>query len=217
MLAGEVLYRDPCVPQVRVGLLRRMEHCEPDEPANETSEAKAHDDPTFKLRANVAKLSRNGAARDNAHPNRAQNAATGGATLHRLLRAMQEQLALGQRIAGERTRLGLTQPQAADLLGVSLRAYQDWEAGRRLPRARNLKRLREHFGIELEPIKEAVADKLDYIIERLDALTEMLAARVSGRELQDAAAREQAESPAPTRRTSGATKSSSQGGAPRGR
>lgn len=130
---------------------------------------------------------------------------------------MEEQLALGQQITAERIRRELTQPEAADLLGVSLRAYQDWEAGRRLPRARNLKRLREHFGIELEPIKEVAADKLDYIIERLDALTETLAGWIAGRELQDAAGREQAEASPPRRRRSDTKATRSQGGRGRGR
>jgi transcriptional regulator with XRE-family HTH domain len=44
-----------------------------------------------------------------------------------------------------RTRLGWTQPKVAKALEVSLRAYQGWENGERLPRNTMLQRLANLF------------------------------------------------------------------------
>lgn len=53
---------------------------------------------------------------------------------------------LGDRIRQVRKRMALTQPEFAQVLGVSLRAVQDWEGGKRMPRATNLRRIHQATG-----------------------------------------------------------------------
>lgn len=43
---------------------------------------------------------------------------------------------VGEKIKGHREGLGLTQKEAADALGVSLRTWQAWEAGTAFPQPR---------------------------------------------------------------------------------
>lgn len=50
---------------------------------------------------------------------------------------------LGERLRAERTRLGLTQEQLAEALGVALSAFQNYEQDRNSLKAPVLKRLRE--------------------------------------------------------------------------
>src|SRR6266511_5969166 len=83
-----------------------------------------------------------------AQPNFAQNAATETPILRSLRVEMElERRAVGQRITALRKRKHWTQPQAAEHIGVSLRGYQAWEAGRSLPRWRNLDRLCEVYEV----------------------------------------------------------------------
>ncbi|MCI6273937.1 MAG: XRE family transcriptional regulator [Tractidigestivibacter sp.] len=51
------------------------------------------------------------------------------------------------RIAEARDKAGLTQQQAADLLGVSVQGYQYYEYGKRDPKASVIRRLCEIFGV----------------------------------------------------------------------
>ena len=51
------------------------------------------------------------------------------------------------RIAEAREKAGLTQQQAADLLGVSVQGYQYYEYGKRDPKASVVRRLCEIFGV----------------------------------------------------------------------
>jgi putative transcriptional regulator len=92
---------------------------------------------------------RNGSARRNC----VQNAATTSPVLRSLLVEMElERRAVGQRIAALRKKRRWTQDDAKDAIGVSLRAYQDWEAGRAIPRWRNLERLTETFEVDASDI-----------------------------------------------------------------
>jgi transcriptional regulator with XRE-family HTH domain len=59
--------------------------------------------------------------------------------------------AMGRRIAELRETRRLSQPAAADKVGVSLRAYQKWEAGGGI-RYPNLERLADTFGARVEDI-----------------------------------------------------------------
>lgn len=52
-----------------------------------------------------------------------------------------ERRAVGRHIARLRARKRLTQPAAAERVGVALRTYQQWEGGVSLPYWRNLERL----------------------------------------------------------------------------
>lgn len=127
--------------------------------------------------------------RNSAHPNFAQNAATETPILRSLRIEMElERRAVGQRIAALRKRKRWTQPQAAERIGVSLRGVQDWEAGRSLPRWRNLDRLCEVYGVGPEDIIGAaepastpdvlaeMAADIKQILSRLDAQASVQAA-----------------------------------------
>ena len=48
-------------------------------------------------------------------------------------------------IRGERARLGLTQRELANRLGVSVRVVQDWEAGRSKPDVKSVLQMSELF------------------------------------------------------------------------
>lgn len=60
-----------------------------------------------------------------------------------------QQRAIGRRIAQLRERAHLTQDAAADRVGVTLRAYQKWEAGGGIQYA-NLEKLAVLFGTSVE-------------------------------------------------------------------
>lgn len=51
----------------------------------------------------------------------------------------------GARLLAMRDKRKLTQPEVAVGGGFSLRAYCDWEAGKRLPSGRNLNKLADFF------------------------------------------------------------------------
>lgn len=86
----------------------------------------------------------------------------------------------GRRIAALRQRHQMTQPVAADAIGVALRTYQLWEAGENLTWG-NLQRLAEAFHTSPElildvsegPLKR-IEDKLDELLERVDRLERAL-------------------------------------------
>jgi transcriptional regulator with XRE-family HTH domain len=88
-----------------------------------------------------------------------------------------QQRAMGRRIAEMRERRRLTQEAAADLAGVTLRAYQKWEAGGGIQYA-NLSRLAEVFhvpvdritGEESAPDPFATASQLDRIEQQVTEL-----------------------------------------------
>ena len=54
--------------------------------------------------------------------------------------------AIGDRIRSERERLGLTQPEFAELVGVSKGAISQWETNITTPKGKNLVRLSEITG-----------------------------------------------------------------------
>jgi transcriptional regulator with XRE-family HTH domain len=56
--------------------------------------------------------------------------------------------AVSARIKSERARLGLTQRQAAEILGVAQQTYQQWEAARTLPTLPTLFGLVEALGMD---------------------------------------------------------------------
>jgi transcriptional regulator with XRE-family HTH domain len=87
--------------------------------------------------------------------------------------------AVGERIAQARTDVaGLTQKQLADVLGVTGRAVQNWEAGTRAP-IRHLRELEEALGVSREWLlwgtQEPPASELAHVAERLNVLEEALA------------------------------------------
>ena len=62
------------------------------------------------------------------------------------------------RIAEAREKSGLTQQQAADLLGVSVQGYQYYEYGKRDPKASVVRRLCEIFGVSASYLLGMTAD-----------------------------------------------------------
>lgn len=54
---------------------------------------------------------------------------------------------VGRAIAGARKAHGLSQPAAAEALGVSVDAVRSWEGGRRLPALAVRKRIVESWGV----------------------------------------------------------------------
>lgn len=82
----------------------------------------------------------------------------------------------GRRVAALRERHQMTQPAAAEAIGVALRTYQLWEAGHGIS-WRNLHRLAETFETSVEIVLDTsesaltrIEDKLDEILERLERL-----------------------------------------------
>ncbi|WP_163327598.1 helix-turn-helix domain-containing protein [Desulfurobacterium thermolithotrophum] len=63
---------------------------------------------------------------------------------------MNEQIELGKRIKQIRMSKGLTQREFADELGVSTRAVQEWEAGRRTPSEPVLRQIEVTFSVNPE-------------------------------------------------------------------
>lgn len=53
----------------------------------------------------------------------------------------------GQRLKLARLAKGFTQPDVAKILGLTLRAYQRYEANEREPSLENLAKLSKHFGV----------------------------------------------------------------------
>ena len=49
-----------------------------------------------------------------------------------------------------RKKLGLTQSQLANKIGMSVKTYQFYEEGRRIPRKENFFKLRDALGISIE-------------------------------------------------------------------
>lgn len=79
-----------------------------------------------------------------------------------------------------RTRLQLTQQEAADLFGVHLTSWQDWEYGVSLPYERHLKLLEQY---ESNPPKlDTVADMCGFIRKKLN-LKKMDMAKLFGVQL----------------------------------
>lgn len=141
------------------------------------------DSPRVELRPDHANLARISDARERAAFKRAQNAATFAALVRRLTPGVDLE-SIARQISAERKRRDLTQPEAATELGVSLRAFQDWEAGKTEARSYNRRRLREEWGIVFPDGSEEEAgliEKLDYLIERVDELVELIGPVVVGR------------------------------------
>lgn len=87
-----------------------------------------------------------------------------------------EQRAIGRRIAELREDRRLTQPVVADRVGVSLRAYQKWEAGTSAPAWRNLEQLAEVFGVSADYLLGAAQEKRQDAQDQLDRIESELAA-----------------------------------------
>jgi transcriptional regulator with XRE-family HTH domain len=82
-----------------------------------------------------------------------------------------QQRATGRRIAQLRERAHLTQEAAADKAGVTLRAYQKWEAGGGIQFA-NLQRLAEALNTSVEQITGEVETPSPFrVSEQLDGVT----------------------------------------------
>lgn len=95
-------------------------------------------------------------------------------------RTMSRTSRFSQLLRQRRSELGLaTQREAAERIGVSWRAYQDWENDNAQPRQENLGKIARGFGIPLTDLAQAlVQDSLDNSRERLedrvDALTQAM-------------------------------------------
>jgi transcriptional regulator with XRE-family HTH domain len=87
-----------------------------------------------------------------------------------------EQRAIGRRIAELREDRRLTQPVVADRVGVSLRAYQKWEAGTSAPAWRNLEQLAEVFQVSADYLLGAAQDRRQDAQDQLDRIEAEVAA-----------------------------------------
>ena len=67
-----------------------------------------------------------------------------------------EQGTLGKRIAYHRKRLGMTQEQLAQRVGVSAQAVSKWETGTADPSTSNLLALAKLFGVSAEELLKSV-------------------------------------------------------------
>jgi len=59
---------------------------------------------------------------------------------------------LGAKLKSFRKRRGLTQKQVANLMGITVRAYQHYEQGARTPSLEKSSELAEIFGIKLDEL-----------------------------------------------------------------
>lgn len=57
---------------------------------------------------------------------------------------------IGDRLAATRKALGLSQEAAADIGGISAKAWSEWERGTRTPAVSSMLRLRARYGISLD-------------------------------------------------------------------
>lgn len=94
---------------------------------------------------------------------------------------------IGERIAAHREELRLTQPVVAERVGVSLRAYQNWEAGHTRIAWPNLERLSGILQVPADQILNGAADAEPEAIllpthlnEIMDAFEERLTAIEDG-------------------------------------
>lgn len=94
---------------------------------------------------------------------------------------------IGERIAEQREELRLTQPVVADRVGVSLRAYQNWEAGHTRIAWSNLERLADILQVPADQIlngsAEAVPETITlptHLNDVMDAFEERLASLEDG-------------------------------------
>ena len=60
----------------------------------------------------------------------------------------------GQKLRRARQDLGLTQPQVAEMMGVSYQTISQWETGYAHPRVKDAINLAEHFGFSIDIIYE---------------------------------------------------------------
>lgn len=94
----------------------------------------------------------------------------------------EEERRVAGRLARMRESMALTQEKAASRAGVTLRQWQRWESGQSEPRASNLLKISEEFGVPLSDLLEvesnaadaAHADQLDRIEWRLKQLSEQV-------------------------------------------
>ena len=71
-----------------------------------------------------------------------------------------EQGTLGKRIAYHRKRLGMTQEQLAQRVGVSAQAVSKWETGTADPTTSNLLALAKLFGVSAEELLRSVEERV---------------------------------------------------------
>src|SRR6185436_7367349 len=85
-----------------------------------------------------------------------------------------DRVAVGERIAQARTEVaGLTQQRLSEILGVTGRAVQNWEAGTRAP-MRHLGELEQALGVSREWLlwgaERPPASEVAHLVERLNRL-----------------------------------------------
>ena len=109
------------------------------------------------------------------------------ARLHELMKDADRRQAISARIKELRERRGLTQPQVATALDVSLRTYQNWEAGGGTS-GEHYERLAELLGVSYDYLMtggEMMPPTAD-VLSRLDRLQRDVAEILDRLELQDA-------------------------------
>jgi transcriptional regulator with XRE-family HTH domain len=77
---------------------------------------------------------------------------------------------LSRRLKEWRADQGLTQAQAANHIGISTRSYEDYEAGRALPRTAALRQLEEATGVDWHELigeREEGVERLEAELERM--------------------------------------------------
>jgi transcriptional regulator with XRE-family HTH domain len=99
-------------------------------------------------------------------------------------RRQDEARRIGGRIAELRGKHQLTQPAAADRIGVALRTYQTWEAGDAMPRWHNIRKIAEVYSVAVDHIlgnppeapPQASPDQLNQIEAELSRQGQLLTA-----------------------------------------
>lgn len=116
----------------------------------------------------------------------AQNAATRRRIPRSVLIEMAlQQEAIGRRIAQLRKKHRLTQPEAAARVGVSMRAYQGWEAGDVTPRWKNLDKIAAAFDISVDDLMSDNHGP-DFLIQSADGSVKFIDVKRALTEAQEA-------------------------------
>lgn len=63
-----------------------------------------------------------------------------------------ESVGYGERIRGARKMSGLTQQEAADIIGCKIQQYQRWECGAVIPSVKYGRRIADTFGVSMDSI-----------------------------------------------------------------
>lgn len=113
---------------------------------------------------------------------------------------------IAERLAELRGLRGFSQEQAAGFVGITVRQWQRWEAGESVPYPRNLDTIASRFGISVAEFFDGdgaaavgvavLAERMDALEARLDALHEALGRLVDQLQVEEAT-RQPASQPQP--------------------